>query len=63
MILKVTLVLLYLVIGLWLFVSAVQAMGGKRIAFDNNAMFILSLLMVTVLWPYFLVAGLTRRNK
>ena len=63
MIIKVALVLLYLVIGLWLFVTAVQAMGGKREVYDSTGMFIFSLVLVTILWPYFLFAGLIRRRK
>lgn len=63
MILKAALVLLYLVIGLWLFVSAVTELGGKRTAFDTNLAFVISMITVVIFWPYFVIVGIIRRKN
>ena len=63
MIIKIALILLYLVVGLWLFVAAVTFMGGKKAAYDSNLVFTVSLLMVVIFWPVFVIQTFFQRRK
>lgn len=58
MIIKIALLLLYLVFGAWLFVMTLTDMGGKRAVFNNNFIFIMSLLTVMIIWPVLFLQGI-----
>lgn len=61
MILKTALVLLYLLIGLWLFVATVNKLGGRRSSgYDDPLVYVLGMITVTVSWPLFVLYGLFR---
>ena len=64
MILKTALILLYLVIGLWLFVSTITKMGGLSAIpeYNKKLIFSLSALIVMVFWPVLIIQGLVRRR-
>lgn len=65
MIIKITLILLYLVLGLWLYVAAVSELGGIRNipAYKNRLVLALSLLFTVIIWPYWLIQGIINRRK
>ncbi len=65
MILKIAIVLLYLVIGLWLFVAAVSSMGGlKEIPeYNKKSIVIISVILVMIFWPAFVLHGMFRRRR
>lgn len=65
MIIKIALILLYLVLGLWLFVAAVSELGGIRNiqAYKNKLVLVLSLLFTVIIWPYWLIQGIINRRK
>lgn len=67
MIIKIALLLLYLVVGLWLFVITLTDMGGKKAVFNNNFVFVMSMLTVIIFWPVLvmqgIIKGLNKRRK
>lgn len=65
MIIKIALILLYLVIGLWLFVASVSYLGGisNIPAYRNKLVFVLSLLLTVIFWPFWIIKGLINRRK
>ncbi len=65
MIIKIALILLYLVLGLWLFVAAVSELGGISNIPDykNKLVLVLSLLFTVIFWPYWLIRGIFTRRK
>ena len=65
MILKIALVLLYLVIGLWLFVTVVSDLGGiNNISeYKNRLVLVLSLLLTVIFWPIFIIQGLIKWRR
>ena len=64
MILKTALILLYLVIGLWLFVSTITKIGGLAAIPEYNTKLILflSALIVMMFWPVLIIQGFVRRR-
>lgn len=64
MILKAALILLYLVIGLWLFVSTITKMGGLSAIPEYNTKLVLffSALIVMVSWPILIIQSFVRRK-
>ena len=65
MIIKIALLLLYLVVGLWLFVAAVSELGGiNNISeYKNRFVLILSLLLTVIIWPVFIILAFFQRRK
>lgn len=65
MIIKIALILLYLVLGLWLFVAAVSEAGGINNIpeYKNRLVLVLSLLFTVIIWPYWLIKGIINRRK
>ena len=65
MIIKIALLLLYLVIGLWLFVATVSYMGGLSNipAYQHKSILMISALLVVIFWPIFIIQGLIKRGK
>ena len=64
MILKTALILLYLVIGLWLFVSTITKMGGLVAIpeYNTKLTLFLSAFIVMIFWPILIIQGLVRRR-
>jgi len=64
-IIKIALILLYLVLGLWLFVAAVSELGGINNipAYKKKSVLILSLLLTVIFWPIFIIQGIINRRK
>lgn len=65
MIIKIALILLYLVLGLWLFVAAVSYLGGINNIpeYKNRLILVLSLLLTAIFWPFMIIRGLINRRK
>ena len=73
MILKIALVLLYLVIGLWLFFTALSSLGGKQAYKDSvkddfiyshfEAFYIFAIMYVTLLWPLLALKGIMNYRR
>lgn len=65
MIIKIALILLYLVLGLWLFVAAVSELGGINNipAYNNRLVLALSLLFTVIIWPYWLIQGILNNRR
>ena len=65
MILKIALLLLYLVVGLWLFVTAVSELGGiNNISeYKNRLVLVLGLLLTVIFWPIFIIQAFFQRRK
>lgn len=65
MIIKIALILLYLVLGLWLFVAAVSELGGisNIPAYKNRLVLAFSLLFTVIFWPYWIILGIINRRK
>lgn len=65
MIIKISLILLYLVLGLWLFVAAVSEFGGINNIpeYKNRLVLVLSLLFTVIIWPYWVIQGIINRRK
>ena len=65
MILRIALVLLYLVLGLWMFVSAVSYIGGisNIPAYRNKWILSISMLLVVIFWPVFIIQAFFKRGK
>jgi len=64
-IIKIALILLYLVLGLWLFVAAVSELGGisNIPAYKNKLVLVLSLLFTVIFWPILIIQGIINRRK
>lgn len=65
MILKIALVLLYLVMGLWLFVAAVSSMGGlsEIPGYEKKSIAVISAVLVMIFWPVFILHGVFKRRR
>lgn len=65
MIIIIALILLYLVLGAWLFVGVVTSLGGLANIpeYENKFVRTLSFLIVMIFWPVFVLHGIFRRRR
>lgn len=65
MIITIALILLYLVLGAWLFVGVVTSLGGLANIpeYENKFVRTLSFLIVMIFWPVFVLHGIFRRRR
>lgn len=61
----IALILLYLVLGAWLFVGVVTSLGGLANIpeYENKFVRTLSFLIVMIFWPAFVLHGIFRRRR
>lgn len=65
MIINIALLLIYLLLGAWLFVSAVSYLGGIRNiqAYQNPVIMITSAALVIIFWPVFFIQAIIHHRR